>query len=139
MSWVENFLKMNKWGVGGGTSIRYLRVTYSVVPRGIFMSLNQYGHPNIEPNFFRTRFVKGTWISREVHFLSPSSYSKLSTVASHDGSPSVPLQHTVDICTVMLKKTLQHWIYSSLPIMSAGSCPVLLKTSCMMQDMDHHI
>ena len=30
----------------------------SVVLRHIFVLLNQYGHPRIEPKFFRTSFVK---------------------------------------------------------------------------------
>ena len=33
-------------------------VTYSVLPRGTFASLNQYGHPNVEPKFLRTKFVE---------------------------------------------------------------------------------
>ena len=28
------------------------------LPNGIFMPLNQYGRPNIEPDFFRKRLVK---------------------------------------------------------------------------------
>ena len=30
----------------------------SVVPRRIFVPLNQYGWPKMEPNFFRARFIK---------------------------------------------------------------------------------
>ena len=30
----------------------------SVTPTFIFVPLNQYGYPNIEPKFFRTRFVR---------------------------------------------------------------------------------
>ena len=33
-------------------------LTVSVVRRRIFVPLNRYGYPKIEPNFSRTRFVK---------------------------------------------------------------------------------
>ena len=35
-----------------------IAVTYSVIPRGTFVPLNWYEQPNIESNFFRTKFVK---------------------------------------------------------------------------------
>ena len=40
----------------------------SVAPRRIFVPLKRYGHPKIEPTFFRTRFVKRSRPGWEVHF-----------------------------------------------------------------------
>ena len=40
----------------------------SVVPRRIFVPLNQYGCPKIEPKFFRERFVKDLRPGWEMHF-----------------------------------------------------------------------
>ena len=36
----------------------YSNYSTSVVPRRIFVPLNRYGRPKIEPKFFRARFVK---------------------------------------------------------------------------------
>ena len=43
-------------------SVKWTRIKWalhktSVVPTHIIVTLIRYGHPNIEPNFFRTRFV----------------------------------------------------------------------------------
>ena len=36
----------------------YVHIFFSVVPRRIFMPVDWYECPNIEPKCFRTRFVK---------------------------------------------------------------------------------
>ena len=39
------------------TRIKWALRKASVIPTHIIVTLIRYGHPNIEPNFFRTRFV----------------------------------------------------------------------------------
>ena len=40
----------------------------SVVPKHIFVPLKAYGHPKIEPKFFRTRFEKDLRPGWKKHF-----------------------------------------------------------------------
>ena len=43
-------------------------VLSGVVPRHIFVLLNQNGCPKIEPKFFRGKFVKDFKLGWEIHF-----------------------------------------------------------------------
>ena len=69
----------------------------SVVPRRIFVTLNQYGPPEIEPKFFRERFIKD---------LKKTLNSRRSTeeAPNYGESSSISLKHTVGI-PVWLKKS----------------------------------
>ena len=94
----------------------------SVVPRRIFVSLNRYGRPNIEPKFFKARFVKtsdraGKCIlsqSRDYFlffqffflFFYTKFYFFSDSTPNHGRSPSVSFKYTLSICNGMYKKIL---------------------------------
>ena len=94
----------------------------SVVPRRIFASLNRYGRPNIEPKFFKTRFVKTSDRAGKC-MLSQSRYYFLffqffflfyilssiffsDSTPNHGMGPSVSFKYTLSICNGMYKKIL---------------------------------
>ena len=89
----------------------------SVILRPVFLTLNWYGHPNIESNFFTNpRFVKIPQnrpekafqiILIQISYLDTLSYTYFSDrIPNHGEGLSVSLRYTGDICTGMPKKTL---------------------------------
>ena len=82
----------------------------SVVPRHIFVPLKGYGHPKIEPKFFRTRFVKRSQARLEKAFLADLDALNFKDFTNrahnHGEGSSVPLKYTVAIYTGVPKSTL---------------------------------
>lgn len=87
----------------------------SVVPRFFFVLQNKYGCPNIEPEFFRSSFVKRPQNIWGVHFRDSKSGIPIQILQilqifltgppTMVGGPSVSLKHIPDICTGRTKST----------------------------------
>ena len=99
--------------------------------------MNQYGTQILSPDF-RTRFATKSDIRLKVNFLDNvvtlNSKKIFGTGPNHGGGTSVPLQHKVDIITLIPIKNsgCKTALNSSQVItMSERPCPVLLKTSGM--------
>ena len=89
----------------------------------------------LSPIYFRIKFVKRWYTSCEVHFqskLDTLNYKEIFGRAPNNGGwPSAPLQYSVVVCTVLLKKLwVEHWFK-----FSSGNCNVCEAISSFIKSL----